>query len=454
MIKQKHQQLFDILMQQFNSGRWGNGARLPSIRDLAREYGVSINVVSRAVEMLKEAGMVSVRAGEGVFSTVSGSAVSQAVRYSANRLFGQYASAKRLRVLVEDSTARQLAFWNRFFESTAVRHRDLDIEITYGGCGEGPFDVAFGGLNFLKFHGFDPARTLSVAEQRIFAPRLYDGIPLTPEHCSLGAHRNYFPYGLVTYCLVSRDPLPTPVRGEGILDYIERLAAADPRKKVGYALSSGLELLVNSGVFFFDGESGAFRMPDPALLRSVFERTAALYKAGHLLWEHGATRDESSLAAITEVTFFKAHSFREEQEITPRPEGKLFLPVIDAAAISSKTLFPEECFRLISSLLACDSQTRAETEHIFNAVRPVSPKRVIGGAHPDIPPGFCNLRGAGFQLELQYFVTWEFFHYITGQCDFSPGRLEAKIRWYLDRMAERRGSPEPPGRGTDRAVRR
>ena len=94
MIKQKHQQLFDILMLQFRSGRWKKGEKLPSFRDLAQEYGVSINVVSKAIELLKEAGIVSVRVGDGVFSTAPSEMIKQEVRYSGNRIFGQYASAK------------------------------------------------------------------------------------------------------------------------------------------------------------------------------------------------------------------------------------------------------------------------------------------------------------------------------------------------------------------------
>ena len=113
LIKQKHQQLFDILVQQLNSGRWKKGERLPSIRELAQEYNVSINVAAKAVELLKNAGLVSVKVGDGVFSLVQELSDKQEVRYSGNRIFGHYASAKHLRVLVEDSTNIQLLFWNR-----------------------------------------------------------------------------------------------------------------------------------------------------------------------------------------------------------------------------------------------------------------------------------------------------------------------------------------------------
>ena len=117
MIKQKHQQLFDILALQLHSGRWKKGDRLPSVREFAQEYHVSINVVSKAIELLRNAGFVSVKTGDGVFSLTQPTGDKQDVRYSGNRIFGHYASAKHLRVLVEDSTNLQLLFWNRFFKS-------------------------------------------------------------------------------------------------------------------------------------------------------------------------------------------------------------------------------------------------------------------------------------------------------------------------------------------------
>ena len=141
MIKQKHQQLFDILVLQLNSGRWKRGERLPSVRELAQEYNVSINVVAKAVELLKNAGLVSVKVGDGVFSQVRESADKQEVRYSADRIFGSYASAKRLKVLVEDSNNIQLLFWNRFFKSVTDKYRDIELDFSAGSriySGENP----------------------------------------------------------------------------------------------------------------------------------------------------------------------------------------------------------------------------------------------------------------------------------------------------------------------------
>ena len=432
MIKQKHQQLFDILALQLHSGRWKKGDRLPSVREFAQEYHVSINVVSKAIELLRNAGLVSVKTGDGVFSLTQPTGDKQDVRYSGNRIFGHYASAKHLRVLVEDSTNLQLLFWNRFFKSVTDNYRDIELEITYGQTDQKDFDIAFGGLIFLLNHGFSPEKSLSTKEQELFAPGIYQDILLTPENCRMGEHRNFFPYGYTLKELISTVPLPPPVEKESVLEYIERLAARSQDSPVSYSILSGLEYLSNAGIYFCDPDNGNFMMPDPELLKNVFERTATLFRAGHLLWQHGEIRDESLPAKITEIPQLKKGLADNNFYEYPLPPGKQFAPVTYLAAVSANTLFPEECFRVITGLLTKEFQAKAEEERIFNAIRPAAKNSDIIKHQEHIPGVICNSQNAGLGNILQYFVTWELFHYINGKCNFNAQRLEAKIRWFLE----------------------
>ena len=88
---------------------------------------------------------------------------------------------------------------------------------------------------------------------------------------------------------------------------------------------------------------------------------------------------------------------------------------------------------MLSCLLTREFQLRAENEKIFNAIIPVGKNCDINNHLNDIPHVICNSQNAGLSGVLQYFVTWELFHYLNGVCDFNPQRLEAKIRWYLER---------------------
>ena len=444
MIKQKHQQLYDILSHELCSGRWPKGTRLPSVRELAAEYSVSVNVASKAVEMLKTEKLVEVKVGDGIFSLVSGQLSGPGPRYSGSRIFGYYDTAKQLRVLVEDTAPKQLNFWNRFFESVSSRYQDIEIEITYGATENRGFDLVLGSLSFQLQHGFDPEHTLNDGLRKQFHPEFYADSVLTPENCRMGRSRNYFPYGFITKHLRSNRPLPPPEEGECVLEYIARLAAGKRRSSAGYGINSALDLLTNSGVLFCNPEDVSFRMPDPELLRDAFEKTARLFRGGHLIWVHGQYYDRRS-ADIAE-TFFNSQ-WRDEPDPRPEypyPQGKTIQLLPFYCAVSSATLFPEECLRVLGTLLLPEYQKKAEKERIFQAVKEVSADSMIRRFANRLPPVMVNSHLAGLYPVLQYFVPWELYHFITGRCDFNPLRLESKIRWYLDR---KRFPDSEPGSG-------
>ena len=66
MIKHKHQQLYDLLSEELRRGTWPCNEKLPNLKELAARYNVSINVASKAVELLKEAHLVRVKVGDGI----------------------------------------------------------------------------------------------------------------------------------------------------------------------------------------------------------------------------------------------------------------------------------------------------------------------------------------------------------------------------------------------------
>lgn len=152
MIKQKHQQLFDILAEELRRGVWPRGTKLPNLKELSARHNVSINVASKAVELLKEKKLVTVKVGDGIYSCTSGQDAILEFKYSGRRLFGQYRSAKVLRVLLEDNTTWQREFWNPFFERVTREYPDIELKISYNladsaSVPEG-FDIAFGHPNF------------------------------------------------------------------------------------------------------------------------------------------------------------------------------------------------------------------------------------------------------------------------------------------------------------------
>ncbi len=72
-------QLKEYLREQIESGNYPPGARLPSERDLAREFGVSRMTAREALRLLAQDGFVLARVGKGTF--VRDTRINQELRY-------------------------------------------------------------------------------------------------------------------------------------------------------------------------------------------------------------------------------------------------------------------------------------------------------------------------------------------------------------------------------------
>jgi DNA-binding GntR family transcriptional regulator len=62
-----YRQVADHLRQAITSGAYSPGEKLPSGRDLAREYGIAPMTVSTALKVLKDEGMIGSLQGRGVY---------------------------------------------------------------------------------------------------------------------------------------------------------------------------------------------------------------------------------------------------------------------------------------------------------------------------------------------------------------------------------------------------
>jgi DNA-binding GntR family transcriptional regulator len=64
-----YRQVADHLAARIAAGELAPGARLPGERDLAQEYGVALGTIRRAVEVLRERGLVITLPAKGTYVT-------------------------------------------------------------------------------------------------------------------------------------------------------------------------------------------------------------------------------------------------------------------------------------------------------------------------------------------------------------------------------------------------
>jgi GntR family transcriptional regulator len=75
-----YRQIADQLTWLIAGGRLGPGARLPSVRDLARQLPANQNTVLKAYELLERNGLIDRRQGDGTFVASTGSPLTMAER--------------------------------------------------------------------------------------------------------------------------------------------------------------------------------------------------------------------------------------------------------------------------------------------------------------------------------------------------------------------------------------
>ena len=221
MIKHKHQQLYDLLSEELRRGTWPCNEKLPNLKELAARYNVSINVASKAVELLKEAHLVSVKVGDGIYSETSGQAELVDFKYSGERLFGQYAGAKTLRILMQDNTEFQLAFWNGVFDAITLENPDIELQVSYNMAeNKNPrdFDIGIASPEYLAGAGLCGEALVPADIRYEFGNDFYEGLPVSPSELKWKGKELYFPFAFITSQLLFRDGAEQPESGEDVLD--------------------------------------------------------------------------------------------------------------------------------------------------------------------------------------------------------------------------------------------
>ncbi|MFY1686139.1 GntR family transcriptional regulator [Micromonospora sp. WMMD730] len=66
-IPMSSRQIADDLTTRIRAGEYPQGSKLPSLRELADLYSVSVSTIQRALELTRERGLTVGRAGAGVY---------------------------------------------------------------------------------------------------------------------------------------------------------------------------------------------------------------------------------------------------------------------------------------------------------------------------------------------------------------------------------------------------
>jgi hypothetical protein len=303
---------------------------------------------------------------------------------------------------------------------------DIELNVSYNRKNpsvNASFDLGFGSPSFLYRKGFTPENLFDSSSLGIYGDLFLPGFLLSPEAIPLGKNA-YLPYGFLYYRLLTADPtFSEPLHGENVLDYIERHAAGTDQP-VGYAIENCERFLLNCGLSFLSAEEGVFHMPDRKALLAVFSRARALYQAGHLIFSHGRFSDYDEIYKMQRhqpirITEYGSNRGRESDKVLLQrglrllkyPEGKRHHQVAMTCAIRRDTLFPEECCRVLRSLLQKKNQQEMRKQRVAESILPggaQTPLQLQATVASDPLPTY-------FDEMINCIVNWEFFYYLEGR---------------------------------------
>lgn len=448
-IKRKHQQLFDILKDEFQRGLYPKGSKLPKIMELARKHSVSVNIATKAVELLKEAGYATAKAGDGIYSVYEEQNTQRKGYYAGERIFSFYGQVKRLNLHVEDSREWQINFWKRFFGNFCQKNPDIELCINYGNHRETEkkSDMLLGGVEFFNKCGNGLDELFEYNELEIFADNMYRDMLLSPSDLSWNGKNALFPYAFILPVLLHKEKDLPPSQEGNIIDYIKRLKDLNKGGPTRYKTCSLQTFFINIGCCSFNSNSGKFGIQKRTRWLNCLDAVRSFYQNEDILALHGYPLDYDKIfdhglgndIRFVEYQYNALPGIKKyPYKITKYPLGENFPMIPMCGYIMKDTRFPEECLRLIKELLRVDMQRQLLKS--FTGF-PIHPEAMKGSEYEYLTERCKNATRKYFVVPpdpligdaIRTMLTWELYYYFLGKIsgDILP-RLEKKIQIFME----------------------
>lgn len=449
VVKKKHQQLYDILLHALSIGIYPDGAKLPKMTELAEKYSVSVNIVTKAIAMLKEKNLVTIKAGDGIFSSVDNlKKEKQPQRFSGEKVFSAYGKSKKLSVLIEDSETWQLEFWNTYFENFTQKNPDIEIKASYGHtrtANSKKHDLVIGGNHFINLEGYGIDNFISSEELEIFAKDLYLDKILTPRDIAWKNKAALYPIAFQLPLILHRKMDYAMPEKQNVLDFIDSLKNKGKLKQIRYKTWSLQNFMVNCGCNCFDPATGEFKIDDRKKWQATIDQIRDIYSTEDMLALHGKPLDYKHLFSnelgkgiyYAECPYNTLNTLDMKGiDCSPYPMGDTFPLITIVCGILKDTPFPEEALRIIAGLLETEIQKKYM---LLKLGFPVSNKALESSKFSYLLkqlPAMKKVLVAPCDRVLddavETVLTWELYYYFTGKITGDVlSRIEKKVGYFI-----------------------
>jgi len=455
ILKSKHIQVKEILEQELHNGKYGFGERLPTTRAMCRKYKVSDFVMTKAIKLLTEKGLLEAKVGSGIYSMVREPDImpDPISQYNYDYSFSSFPNKKRLLIWVEDPLPFQINFWEQAFDDFSRKNIDIEIELRFGiealDGTELP-DMIISGTSYFNNSTFDYEDLMDAKLIKEFNPNLYEDMLLNPENLSYLGRKALFPIGFsVPFMLCHQNNWnPDYSHCSGYLDLFKTASRCHPGKII-CDMRNITNSLITDGGSWINSETGKIHIQNPDKWQKMLEIYRNLYKKHKVIWaierkdlksEHERAELLKDKVIFREMSMADMHQYKNRKGIKRIPmfgdNDNAFTSQTTNAMILRHSMYPEECIRILSHFLSEDTQF----DYVKSEIGLCIDKHAFSRSqYKEYLPRCRNLKNAFMyppdkllHLSVNEILIWEIYHYLCGmESNDILDKIERKISYFV-----------------------
>lgn len=458
MLKSKHVQIKEILERELLNGEYRFGERLPTTKMMCKKYQVSDHVMTKAIKLLTEKGLLEAKVGSGIYSLMREPHITPITnsQYKNDSDLFFLPSKKQLLIWVEDSLPFQLNFWKRTFDIFLEKNIDIKVELRFGvealNTNEFP-DMIVGGISYFNNSIFNYRDLMDEKLIKEFYPNLYNGMLLKPSHLSYMGKSSLFPIGFSPPFMLCHQNNWNPafLHCFKYLELFETASHQHPDKSI-CDMWNITNLLIKEGGGWINQETGEFSIQYPERWRDVLKTYRDLYQAHKVIWsvEHKGLKSKQEIVeslrdklVFKEISMVNMHEYKHQKDLKSFPmlgsSGDSFTSHTENIMILRHTMYPEECLRVLSHFLSEETQ--------FNYVKSelgfcIDKRSFARSQYKEYLPQCQNLESIFvyppdklLHMVVNEIMLWEIYHYLSGiKNNNILDRIELKIGRFLENI--------------------
>ncbi len=456
LFKPKHVQVMEHIEHKLLNGEYPLGERLPTTKEMSKEYQVGDNVITKAIKLLVEKGLLEAKVGSGIYSIVKEQKkqpISDHVE--PDKCLSFWPGKKRLTVWIEDFLPHQQLFWQSVFDKFKEISIDIEPELYFGreayDLKKFP-DMILGGVSYLNNSQYGIEDLLDDNIINEFYPDLYNHHIINPDFLTWAGQKALFPFGFTCPFFICLDDFWQEEYNQ-CSSYLELLGKTSNKNTPPriFDIWNITNALAVEGCKWLDQQEGRFSFQNSNHWLEILKILNELFRKKKISWTLAPHRYNTKAEIVSDLhnkVLFKEigmpnlYQFTEERHIKSFPvpfHDTLPITTINAM-ILRHTMYPEECLQVLTYILREDIQHEYLNSGLGFCI---NEDAFINSEYKEYLPRFKKLKNVFLyppekllHVAINEVFIWELYHYLHGRDNNNIlERIIKKFNYFLDNIS-------------------